>query len=169
MKEQIQQEKRAAVLLQKCRNILREEGIPASDRITKLTVNYRVRSRFGRCVRTGQEYEIELSGRLLEAEDRVIETVILHELLHTCPRCLNHGTLWKAYAEKLNRKYGYHIRPTTTYESLGLKDPGSREAVKYLVVCRNCGARYPRKRRCSLVENVDRYRCGKCGGKLEIV
>ena len=169
MKEQKQQEKRAAVLLQKCRNMLREEGIPASERITKLTLNYRVRSRFGKCTKMAAGYEIELSGRLMDAEDSVIETVILHELLHTCPRCLNHGKLWKAYAEKLNRKYGYCIRSATTYESLGLENPGSREQVKYLIICRNCGAQYPRKRRCSLVENVDRYRCGKCGGKLEIV
>ena len=160
--------RRSEWLLEKCRNILREEKIPASENIQKLTINERVRSRFGKCTKKGSCYEIELSGHLMGADDTVIETVILHELLHTCPRCLNHGKLWKSYAEKLNRKYGYRITATSSYNSMGLKDPGSREPVKYLVKCTKCGTEFPRKRMCSLVENVDRYRCGKCGGKLEI-
>lgn len=160
--------KRAAVLLERCRKIMREEKIPVSEKINKLTVNGRVRSRFGKCTKTAMGYDIELSGYLMDADDTAIETVILHELLHTCPKCLNHGKLWKAYAEKLNRKYGYQIAATSSYSSIGLKDPGSRETVKYMITCTRCGAEFPRKRKCSLVENVDRYRCGKCGGKLEI-
>ena len=165
MEENLRRSKR---LLEKCRCILREEKIPASENIQKLTINERVRSRFGKCTKKGSCYEIELSGHLMGADDTVIETVILHELLHTCPRCLNHGKLWKSYAEKLNRKYVYRITATSSYNSMGVKDPGSRETVKYLVKCTKCGTEFPRKRMCSLVENVDRYRCGKCGGKLEI-
>ncbi len=165
MEENLRRSKR---LLEKCRCILREEKIPASEYIQRLTINGRVRSRFGKCTKKGSGYEIELSGHLMEADDTAIETVILHELLHTCPRCLNHGKLWKAYAEKLNHKYGYRITATSSYHSMGLEDPGSRETVKYMIKCTKCGTEYPRKRKCSLVENVDRYRCGKCGGKLEI-
>ena len=164
----MEQLKRAEMLLEKCREILRMERIPASENIKKLTINGRVRSRFGKCTKTAGGYDIELSGRLMGADDTAIETVILHELLHTCPRCLNHGKQWKTYAAKLNGKYGYRITATSSYKSMGLKDPGSREQVKYLVKCTKCGQEYPRKRKCNLVENVDRYRCGKCGGKLEI-
>lgn len=163
-----EEKKRVERLLEKCRRILEVEKIPVSDRIDGICINYRVRSRFGKCTKTADSYIIELSGKLMEAEDKEIETVILHELLHTCPRCLNHGSRWKAYAERVNQKYGYQITTRTSYEALGLVAPESREKVKYLVVCSKCGMEYPRRRKCSLVENVDRYTCGKCGGKLEI-
>ena len=46
---------------------------------------------------------------------------------------------------------------------------GEAEYMKnYRIVCRECGMEIIRRRRCKLVENTDRYRCGKCGGKLEI-
>ena len=160
--------KRTEELLQKCRRILREEHIPVTEHPIDLTINSRVRSRFGKCTKTGNRYSIELSGYLMETEDRTVETVLLHELLHTCPGCLNHGKRWKAHAEKVNQKYGYNITATTSYEKMGMADPGSRETVKYLVKCSSCGLEIPRKRKCRLVENVDRYRCGKCGGKLKI-
>ena len=161
--------KRVKELLEKSRQLLREEKIPASEKIKALKINHRIRSRFGRCIKTAGGYEIELSGRMMAASDRDIETVLLHELLHTCPGCMNHGKRWAEYAAWINRKYGYKISTTTTYESLGLENPGSRESVRYMVRCKSCGAEYPRKRMCSLIRDVDRYRCGKCGGKLEIL
>jgi len=162
------EENRLKVLMIKCRNTLKQEGIPASENITGPTINCRARSRFGRCRKTAAGYEIEISRSLLECSDRQIETVLYHELLHTCPKCMNHGKLWKYYAARLNEKYGCSITVSTSYEKMGLENPGSRENVKYLVVCSQCGQTYPRKRRCKLVDDVDRYRCGKCGGKLEI-
>ena len=53
-------------------------------------------------------------------------------------------------------------------EKLGLENPGSRESIKYRIVCTKCGQEYPRRRKCSLTEHPERYSCGKCGGKLEI-
>lgn len=165
---------RAEFLLKKCREILRREGVPVVEEISSPVINDRIRSRFGSCRRIGSkrssnaEYIVEISGRLMECDDPAVETVLLHELLHTCPGCMNHGKKWKAYAEKLRQKYGYDIRPTARYEAFGLEDPGSKEPVRYRIVCKNCGMEIIRKRRCPLVENVDRYRCGKCGGKLEI-
>lgn len=175
MKEEIDQRRaRAECLLEKCREILMREGIPAAKDISGPVINDRIRSRFGSCKKTGSKregngkYIIEISGRLMECDDPAVETVLLHELLHTCPGCMNHGKRWKAYAEMLNRKYGYDIRPASRYEAFGLEDPGSKEPVRYRIVCKKCGMEIVRKRRCPLVENVDRYRCGKCGGRLEI-
>lgn len=184
-------QKRAERLLETCREILRIEGIPASENIAGIKINDRIRSRFGSCrkernaagpekkagagTRPGKGtadsavFHIEISGRMMLCrEDKDIETVLLHELLHTCPRCMNHGAKWKGYAEKLNKKYGYNIRAAARYEDFGLEEPGSRESVKYHIVCTGCGLEMRRKRRCPLVENIGRYRCGKCGGKLEI-
>ena len=85
---------RAEALLKKCRKLLKEEGISASDNIGELTVNPRIRSRFGSCRKLAdRSFRIELSSRILEGSDRDVETVLLHELLHTCPRCMNHGKL----------------------------------------------------------------------------
>lgn len=155
-------------LFEKCRNILKKEKIPISKNITGPYINRRAKSWLGRCKKVGKEYEIEITAALLETEEKVIETTILHELLHTCPRCMNHGQMWKAYAGKINSTYGYEISTKTSFEKIGIKAPGKREEVKYMVVCTNCGQKYPRKRKCKLTEQTDAYRCGKCGGKLEI-
>lgn len=173
-KDKDKRQERGERLLEKCKEILQKEKIPVCEKIKALKINDRIRSRFGSCrkVQSGQrdteEYLIEVSGRLMESEDKAIETVLLHELLHTCYGCMNHGKRWKRYAMQLNQKYGYEIKPTARYESFGLEDPGSREQIRYRIVCRECGMEIIRRRRCKLVENTDRYRCGKCGGKLEI-
>jgi len=184
MTEAEKREKRAEALLEKCIKLLQDEGIPVSSRIQGVIINPGIRSRFGSCRKVtagkntdagrnkdggrGAAYRIELSSRLMEAADRDIETVLLHELLHTCPQCMNHGSLWKSHAARLNEKYGYQIKATSRYEDFGLNNPGSRETVKYRIVCTGCGLEMTRKRRCSLVENIDRYRCGKCGERLKI-
>ena len=162
------EKERAGKLLKKCTGILKKEGIPVSENIGELVINSRAKARFGKCTNIKGMYQIEVSSELFQLEDKPIETVILHELLHTCRGCMNHGKRWKQYAAVLNETYGYEITAKTSYEHLGLKTPESRESVKYMVVCCRCGAQFPRKRMCSLVENVDRYRCGKCGGNLEI-
>ncbi|MGN1413572.1 MAG: SprT-like domain-containing protein [Anaerovoracaceae bacterium] len=173
-KKEEKREERAESLLKNCRELLRKEGIPASENIVGLKINDRIRSRFGSCRKVNTrnqrsgEYLIEISGKILEGEDQTVETVLLHELLHTCYGCMNHGKRWKRYAMQLNQKYGYEIKPSAGYEAFGLEDPGSREKIRYRIVCMNCGMEMTRKRRCPLVVNTDRYRCGKCGGKLEI-
>lgn len=163
-----QNKKRTDALLMKCRSILKEEGIPAAENIEGPIINSRVRSWFGRCRKTESGFVIEISSRLLDSSDKEIETVLIHELLHTCPGCMNHGRIWKKYAAYLNGKYGYMITGKTSYEKMGIENPGSRESVKYLVVCTKCGQEIPRRRMCPLVQHTEAYRCGKCGGKFEI-
>lgn len=162
------QQERVLRLAEKCRTLLRQEKIPVSERIRSIVLNSRAKSRFGKCTLKNGWYEIEVSSILLDADDCTIETVILHELLHTCPGCMNHGTKWKYYAHRMNQKYGYKIARVNGYEQLGLEAPENRESIKYRIVCSQCGQEYLRKRNCRLVEHVDKYRCGKCGGKLEI-
>ena len=159
---------RLSTIFLNCRDLLRKEGIPAAEKIKGPVVNHRVRSRFGRCMKTASGYEIEVSSRVLACDVKQVETILLHELLHTCPNCMNHGVQWKQYAKQLNGKYGYRITSRTSYETLGIEDPGSRETIKYLVVCTGCGLEIQRKRRCRLTEHPEQYRCGKCGGTLEI-
>ena len=98
-------------------------GIPVSARISpRVAVNRRAVTRFGCCIRRGGEYVIELSERLLEAEERACMQTLAHEVLHTCPGCRNHGALWKEYAARMNGAYGYAISRTGTCEALGVAD-----------------------------------------------
>ena len=97
-------------------------GIPVSARISpRVAVNRRAVTRFGCCIRRGGEYVIELSERLLEAEERACMQTLAHEVLHTCPGCRNHGALWKEYAARMNGAYGYAISRTGTCEALGVE------------------------------------------------
>lgn len=79
---------------------------------------------------------------------------IRHELVHV--HLLNeygdgsHGERFRRVAEAL--------RTTVHCERFA--------APKWWIVCRSCGLRIARYRRSKLVENVESYRCGSCGGAL---
>lgn len=138
-------------------------GIPVSARISpRVAVNRRAVTRFGCCIRRGGEYVIELSERLLEAEERACMQTLAHEVLHTCPGCRNHGPRWKAYAAQMNAAYGYAISRTGTCQQLGVEDT---RTIRHLVVCTRCGRQFPRTRLSPLVAHPERYRC-TCGGSL---
>lgn len=81
---------------------VRAAGIPASAQIDpQVRVNTRAKKRYGRCIFRDGRYEIELSARLQAADSSVVHTVLAHEVLHTCPGCMNHGARWKQYAAKM--------------------------------------------------------------------
>lgn len=167
---------RLAHLLDVCIAEAREMGIPISTDIKEVRINRRAKSRFGCCkiMQTSKRrstkrcYEIEIAAVMAPCGDQEIKTVLLHELLHTCRGCMNHGKRWQAYADALNKKYGYQITTCSRYADFGLPAPEPKEAVHYVIVCQQCGMTYMRKRRCKLVENTGLYRCGKCGGTLQL-
>ncbi len=144
----------------------RRAGIPISDQINpQVPLNHRARNRFGCCIRQGNRYTIELSAQLAaEGTAESILQVLAHEILHTCQGCSNHGNRWKSYAARMNRLYGYHIRRTDDFVSLGLMD---HRPIRYWVVCAQCGQRLPRMKRSPLIDHPEHYRC-RCGGPLQI-
>ena len=83
-------------------------------------------------------------------DDIKLCSIIAHEILHTCPGSFNHGKIWKEHGRQVEHFLGY-------------------ESIKYIIVCKKCGQKYERKRICPLVKNPKKYRCGKCGGKLELL
>lgn len=142
----------------------RELRIPISDRIDPhVRVNHRAVARFGCCFRQGEGYFIELSERLLLAEDWACMQTLAHEVLHTCWGCRNHGRRWKGYAARMNEAFGYRISRTQTCQALGVPDA---RPVRYVLVCRTCGMEFRRVRASALVQHPERYRC-PCGGTLE--
>ena len=138
--------------------------IPVPANISpEVVLNSRATGRFGCCIRKNGMYTIELSSRMLGAEEKAVMQTLAHEVLHTCWGCSNHGPRWKGYAARMNAAYGYEIARTDSCEKLGVPDTSK---VRYVLVCTKCGARITRSRRSRLVDHPECYRC-RCGGKLE--
>lgn len=149
---------------------LKDIGIPISNNISEIKINNKAKARFGACKIKksilGKSFTIEISSEILECDIKMISEVIIHELLHTCPGCFNHGKKWKLYCNEVERSLGYRITRTQKYEDIGLEKPVDKEQIKYIVKCSGCGAEFPRKRLCNIVRNPEKYKCGKCGNIL---
>lgn len=145
---------------------LKELGVPVSNRLLPgVKVNTRAKRRLGCCFYQSGKYWIEVSQSLLDNEE-VLRQTLVHELLHTCPKCRDHGPQWKAYARLVNERMGYRIERTVKTEApVG---PLRREEVKYILECQSCGAQIKRMRMSKAVKSPWRYRC-PCGGKLKRV
>ena len=145
---------------------LRACGIPVSPKIDpQVGINRRAKRRLGCCRFREGTYTIEVSAGILQSPDLLKET-LLHELLHTCPGCRNHGPLWKSYAAVVNQALGTSIQRTVKVEEAF--SPLRREEVKYVLRCQSCGREIKRLRMCKVVKAPWRYRC-LCGGKLKRV
>ena len=163
--------KRLVLLLDETSRELRQLDIPIVSNISKISANTRAKSRFGCCKKIAgvtkvKQYEIEISYELIESCDKNLKSVIAHELIHTCPGCLNHGKLWKEYIAKVNKKYEYDISTTSKYSDYLLDMPEKKESYKYRVVCNDCGNEVFRKRKSKVIKAPGFYRCIKCGGTL---
>lgn len=150
-------------------------GIPVSNHIKAVRVNNRLSRAMGRCKRINnyvmEVYEIEINPCMLADEVDPMETknTIVHELIHTCPGCMNHGDMFHHWAEVVNKRLGYHVdtyAQTETLVNAGVEiKTRQKETYKYALVCKACGHEYKRKRWSEALENPSRYRCN-CGGSL---
>ena len=68
----------------------------------------------------------------------------------------------------MNRKYGYNIKRTSTFEEMGIEEDRGGEDIKYIIKCNKCGKEYPRKRFTCVMQKINAYRCA-CGGKLTLI
>ena len=157
-----------------CRELLESLNIPISEDIVAVEVNPRLRRAVGRCVIVKtyfygeKDFKIELNPAVVQdsVPDSELETTILHELLHTCPGCWNHGKTWRSYAAKVNRAYGYNVARLIHCETAA-KRRNEIEPYKYIVKCKSCGKVVAkRKRICDIVSYPSHYYCKKCGGAL---
>lgn len=141
-------------------------------RIVKFEVNTRAKKRWGQCKRTPEGYYININSVLLDernSENGLMETII-HEILHTCNGCMNHGAEWQRLAEEVNRVYGYKVKRTNSAEEKGmdmaLVTDMYKIAYKYALECTNCHHVYQYARAGKVVKNPSRYRCGYCNSQL---
>lgn len=151
-------------LMQTLAEQLRALGIPVSTRIDpQVQINTRAKARLGCCIRRGERFTIEVSATILQDEPCLRQTLV-HELLHTCPDCQNHGTKWKQYAQWVNHAWGMGIARLTSMPA----GQSTKKPPRYTLRCSGCGALFYRERRCLLVQYPQRYRCA-CGGSLQLV
>lgn len=150
-----------------CKELLDDLGIECGP-ILGYDVITRSKRKFGTCVSEHLGYVIKINVELLDehnSEDGLIET-ILHEQLHTCDGCFNHGPCWKALADKVNKAYGYNIKTSSTFEEKGICAP---RVAKYNLVCQGCGHVYNHYRACNATKHPQYYRCALCNSGLNLV
>ena len=110
---------------------------------------------------------IEISKWVLELDDKIIKNTIIHELIHCMPYCNNHGKQFKKYAEYINKKLGYNISRLGNKKedyNRSNKEYNDEQKYNYKIICENCNQTFYRQRIAKRF--VNKYRCGKCGGKL---
>ena len=116
-----------------------------------------------------KKHHIEVSKWVMDLNDDIIKNTIMHEIIHCFPNCNNHGVEFKKYAKLINEKLGYSITRVGNK-----KDDCEKSNITYLdnvkynyeIICSGCGQKFYRQK---LRKNFEkRYRCGKCGGKLEV-
>lgn len=141
--------------------------IPIASNI-KISINKRFVKRWGQCQRLSKDnYLIEISEKLVRETTPInsLKETIIHELLHTCNDCMNHGVIWKFYADKVNRCYTqYTISRTSTSEKLGVEELD--EDYNYILQCTDCQHKFKYKRWSRVIANYDSCNCG-CGGSLK--
>jgi predicted RNA-binding Zn-ribbon protein involved in translation (DUF1610 family) len=144
-------------------------NIPVSDSINPyVKINTRAKGRFGMCKKNTKAFNtfnIEIASFMDQASIKDIKETLAHEVLHTCPNCLNHQLQWKIYANKMNKEYGYNIKRSSSSADMGITIPIKRN---YVLVCKGCGQEIIKERMCKVVKYPERFRC-KCGGKLELI
>lgn len=148
--------------------MLDETGI-IIGRVKEYKVNTRATGRWGQCRKEADGFVIEISSVLLNErnpEKALIET-LLHELLHTCDGCQNHGAKWKSLASVLGEKYELCIKGRQSAEEKGIVVETRKKHIVHKFVCQGCGAVVERQRESKFTRHYRLYRCSKCGGTFK--
>ena len=139
-----------------CKKDIEALGIELGT-VVRYTINTRAKSRWGQCkgvssngIRRG--WEISISSVLMDdaVDIMALKNTVAHELLHTVEGTRGHTGLWKIYAERMNKAYGYNIKRCTSPEEKGLEDT-DKKTPKYIIECGNCGHEYKYYRKCRMV------------------
>jgi predicted SprT family Zn-dependent metalloprotease len=134
--------------------------------------NNRLKTCWGECKRRSADwwyktdyFIIQINAMLLRddvPEVSLIQTLI-HEILHTCENCFNHGKQWKRYADIINTKYNLNVSRLNSQQSLGLSEI---MPIKHKFICNNCGTVVTRTRDSKFTQHYSKYICKRCGGKF---
>lgn len=163
-------------LFKECKEELDYIGIKYGC-IESITINTRAKKRWGQCKCTlnsqyweNRIFSINISSRLLQDDisDNACKNTIMHEILHTCRGCMNHGEEWKRVSEIVNDCYAfYNIKRTTTAEEKGIKEEEDSKNYKYALRCKCCGKIFYKTRMCDVIRYPKLYNHKIDGGQLE--
>lgn len=148
-------------------------GIPYGN-IVEVIASSNLKKAWGTCRSNGKGgFIIKISTTLLtdDVSDNSTKETIIHEILHTCKGCMNHGSKWKYYADIINWKYKgkYNITRTTNEEDKGVEF--NPRMYKYVIRCEKCGIQAGYNRICETVKatKLGYTQCIKCGGKFKLI
>lgn len=118
-----------------------------------------------------EKHHIEISRWVLDLEDAIVKNTIIHEIIHCFPCCNDHGKYFKSYASYINKKLGYNItrlgNKKADFKKSNLEYIEGSATYKYKIQCQKCGEIIYRKR--LKKDLIRKYRCGKCGGNLQLI
>lgn len=146
-------------------------GVPILPSNIHFAINKRYTRKLANCQELPEgPYLIQVSSVVLKGDDHFAKNIIIHELLHTLPGCLNHGPEWKRWAEKVNRELGYDIQRIVPIDKIIAAVEGDPRAVgfKYKIECQGCGGTHYRSRATVFVTHPERYYCSGCGGRYKV-
>ena len=149
--------------------------------ITGISVNNRIKRRWGQCKhvfagigadgKRKYNHSIDISSILLDDNTPVeaLRNTIIHEILHTCPGCNNHGVGWKRRADQVNKKFGYNIKSRSSAEDKMVPDSVMEEykKPKYILRCKKCGYEVGMYRMSKFVKHPSWFAHSNCGGDFE--
>lgn len=94
------------------------------------------------------------------ARTKLLSTVT-HELIHTIPGCMNHGSNFKYYAALVNRKYpALQIQRCTSMESLGIQK--NTKNYPYIAKCNICNKEWKWTRKPRIFNYISACECPYC-------
>ena len=129
------------------------------DYNSKIVVSNKLTRSYGRARKLVDGHQITLSSALFKDLDKLKNTLI-HEYLHTCKDCMNHGSEWKYYASMMNNQFGYKISRVTPISEVNEDMQMEIISTKnYCVYCPVCGNEYYYKNKTKAVKNPRLYRC----------
>ena len=148
-------------LFERAKDYLDVIEVPYSKDIEWIKANSRYTRRYGNCAwhydnKKGRRvFQIQIASFLLSEEitdDKVVLSTIIHELIHTCEGCQNHGAKFHYWGDLVTDCYGIEI---TTYVSderaAKVREAGvapKRKSVSYnwAFNCENCGREWKYKK-----------------------
>lgn len=136
-------------LLQECKSDLKRIGVPISKYIQGGVFVNNCKSSLGRCRKFGVDmFQIQISKYLLKCDKELIKNTIYHELIHSIPKCFNHGYNFCYYANMINKMLGANVVIKNRDKQFG-----EQLQYKYKITCKKCHAVFYRHK-------LPKYRIG---------
>ena len=119
--------------------------------------------RFGRAEYTYKGYKISINDLLLDGlHDESLKEIVMHELLHTCKGCMNHGKQWLSYAAEVNAKLGYKVKQFYSCNEVGISERSYDRDIKYILQCNHCLHRIKRQKYTKAIYTKNGCTCDVC-------